>query len=175
MVIKPDFRNRLWTRYATTDGTGVVAAENNDWGIDLSTPDDYYIEAQTDEVLLVSRVIIFIEDSSFLADKLGTVTLNAGEGINILIDQGGTEIEDLTGGVPMATVGHVAGQCHDVNIFDGFASGDDTLSARYTFSKHGDLIRLTPGDKLIFRVHGNLADLTHGHFLLEGIYEQIEE
>lgn len=175
MVIKPDFRNRLWTRYATTDGTGVVDGDNNDWGIDLSTPDDYYIEAQAGEYLLVSRVIIFVEDTSFLADKLGTVTLAAGEGINIIIEQEGVEVEDLTGGVPMATVGHIAGQCHDVNIFDGFASGDDALSARYTFGKHGDVIRLSPGDKLIFRVHGNLAALTHGHFLIEGVYENIEE
>ena len=175
MVVKPDFRNRLWTRYATTDGTGVVADANNDWGIDLSTPDDYYVEAQAGEVLIVSRVIIYVNDSSFLADKLGTVTLNAGEGINIIVEQDGVEVEDLTGGVPMATVGDIAGQCHDVSIFDGFASGNDTMSARYTFSKHGDFIRLTPGDKLIFRVHGNLAALADGHFLVEGVYEQIEE
>ena len=170
-------QKRGWTRYATTDGTGVVAGGNNDANIDLSTPDDFYIEAQADEILLVSRVIVYIQDSAFTADKYGTITLNAGEGVSIIVEQDGVEVEDLSGGVPIDSQGAWAGQCHDVNPYDGFAAGDEAVSARYTFKKHGDdaAIRLQSGDKLIFRVHGDFGDLTHHRFLCEGVYEWLQD
>ena len=170
-------QKRGWTRYATTDGTGVVAAGNNEASIDLSTPDDFYIEGQADEILLVARVLVMVQDASFTAAKYGTVTLNAGEGVNIVVEQDGVEVEDLSGGVPIGSVGDWAGQCHDVNLYAGFASGDGVMSARYTFAKHGDdaAIRLQAGDKLIFRVHGNFAGLTHHRFLCEGVYEWMQD
>ena len=167
--------NRLWTRFATTDGTGVVAGGNESAAIDLSTPDDYFIEAQAGEYLVVARAIILIQDTAFDADKYGTVVLNAAEGVNIVLEQDGVEVEDLSGGVPISTIGEWAGQCQDLNTHAGFAAGDDIATARYTFAKHGDAIRLEPGDKLIFRCHGNFAALSKHRFLVEGIYESISE
>ena len=169
-------QKRGWTRYATTDGTGVVAGGNNEASIDLSTADDYYIEA-SGEILLVARVIVMVQDTSFTADKYGTITLNAGEGVSIVVERDGVEVEDLSGGVAIGSVGDWAGQCHDVNLFAGFAQGDAVMSARYTFTKHGEdaAIRLQSGDKLIFRVHGDFGDLTHHRFLCEGVYEWLQD
>lgn len=168
-----DPRSRPWSRYATTDGTGVYTAGTADAVGNYAVDTDFWVEAQAGETLIVQRLMLMIQDATMSADQYGTVTLGAGEGVSIIVEQDGVEVEDLSGGYRIESIGHWAGQCHDVIVLAGLAAGDDVCTARYTFAKHGAPLRLEPGDKIIFRLKGNFSGLTHHLFLLEGAYERV--
>lgn len=169
-----DPRSLPWSRYATSDGTGVADGTVESATVDASVaPIDFWVEAQPGETLIVARLMVMIQDASFVATDYGAITLGATDGVSIILEQGGVEVEDLTGGVPIRDTAHWAGQCYDVTVYEGFPAGDEAMAARYTFAKHGAPLRLEPGDKLIIRLDGNFSTLTEHHFLLEGAYERV--
>ena len=167
---------RVWSRFATQDGTGVVVGTNAAAVGDFSTPDDFYIEPQGSEVLLVARMIFHLRDAGALdAEKYGNgITIAAGDGVSLIVSQGGVETEDLTGGVPINTNAGWRARCYDAEAWT-IGTGDNYITARWTFTKHGAPIRLMGGDKLIVRVDGDFTNLIEHTFLFEGVYENIKD
>jgi len=162
---------RVWSRFATQDGTGTVGAGEHLANGDYSTADDFYVEAQAGEILLVARMIVSYRDAGvFDAEKYGNaITIADGEGVSLIVEQDGVEVEDLTGGIPINTNAAWRSRCYDADVWT-IGTGDNYLSARWTFTKHGAPVRLLAGDKLIARLHGNFDGLVAQAFLFEGTY-----
>jgi len=159
--------NIIFSRFLDTngDGTGTKDAVGN-----YASDTDFYIECPANQKYVVSRVLVTISDTgSLAAGEYGNISLTGDEGVSIIIEQRGVE-NDLTDGIPITSNAcwhRIAGV--DM-VRSSFGSGDDFLSIRYSFFKHGTEVVLNTGDKLIARLNGNLSGLTSHYFTVQGYY-----
>lgn len=173
-IVESPVSNRLFSRFADTNGDGTgLKSLIADYS---SAAEEVFIAPAAGEVMVVSRVIISVEDAgTFDAAKWGNnITLT--NGIKIFEESGGVEITDYTDGLPIKSSGEAAARFHDVTIHS-FGTGNQILSGRYTFAKHGKPIRLVGelGDRLVVELNDNFTGLVAQKFLFQGYYENLPE
>ena len=173
-------QRRRFDRFADTSGFGLGQYEAV---LDYSAAggEDFYVEPNDGEVLLISRLIVSVSDDSFDSGAYGNVTPVAPltNGITLKQYREGVLFSDLTAGVPIGTVGDWAARCHDLSRFP-FGSGDEIVTARWTFTKAsapgtGTAIRLvgrpSDSDRLVVHLEDDFQHLSSHRFLFQGVYE----
>jgi len=139
------------------DGTGDVQMN-----VDGSTiPVEFLVTPDTQEILLVNRLVVSVRDSGGLDAGLYGNNVILVNGIEIGIKRDGVVIEDLTLGHPIKTNADWGLFCYDVTEVS-FGAGDNYLGIRWTFTKDGAALRLNKGDSFFMKISDNLTALT-GH------------
>jgi len=145
---------------STTDGVG-----------NYTTPEEFKITCETgSRKLHIARMIVYIEDAgSFDMEKYGN-GLTLVNGIHISVkDSGGTEIVDLDGGVNVFSNGGWGALCHDVTVHT-YGTGNNSLTARWTFAKSGTPVSLSSGEEFIVTLHDDFTALVKHTFMIQGFY-----
>lgn len=154
------------------DGTGEKSAIG-DYSPVGSGQTSFFLQPASGTVCRISRLIIQIEDNSaiFSAENYGGIASPLSSGIQIFVPINGTS-SDLTDGLPIKANAHWGRFCYDIN-FSSFGTGNNFLSARWTFAKAETFIRLV-GDlnqRLEIVLNDDLSDLVSHTFLVQGIIE----
>jgi len=147
----------------TDDGTGTNTME---------TPFRFYREAQTGEILRITRLLVHYEDATvWSAAEYGNLGAALTVGITVHTeDASGNTIINLTDDAPVKTNSDWGKFCYDTN-YVAFGAGNDFLQARWTFSKSGMPLRLKEGEKLVVTVHDDLDGLDAHSFVAQGYNE----
>lgn len=136
-----------------------------------STEGIFKFQPGSDEVFLVSRMIITIKDAGSIdADNYGNgVTLTNGIVIRAADDSG--VLKDITAGVPIKTNGEWATRCYDVKDVQ-WGAGDNYISGRWTLAKNGALMKLDGSKNARIEVvlNDDFSGLTGHTIQLHGIY-----
>jgi len=157
-------------RYLCTngDGTGTKSATGDYSGAE----EIFFIQPAAGEIFLLERLIVYVVDvGAFDADKYGNdITLTNGIVLREKDDDG--VIADITDGLPIKTNSHWARNCYDVAHYS-YGTGNETLAARWTFSKAGSPIRLAgdENNRLEIVLHDKLDGLVEHTFLVQGSIE----
>lgn len=158
----------LTNRYAflALEGNPSVIDMNADYSV---TPGRFVLEAVGGRLWL-ERMMFFLTDAgNFAVDDYGTLPALT-NGVELFVeDSEGTQILDLLSGSPIMTNGGWSSRCYDVR-YDSFGTGDNALSARWTFSRSGVPLQLDEGSKLVMRVSDNLSGLTRHRVNIQGYH-----
>lgn len=144
---------------------------------DYSTVEGIFkITAQPGDVLKICRVLISIVDAGI---NNADVYAGAGvlsNGIHMYVtDPDGAIAYTLTDkDHAVTTIGHWSHYCFDINVIDGFASGEDHVIFRWTFKKAGRCVELLPGWSLVMALNDSFTTLTSHMFLAQGYETQRE-
>lgn len=163
-------------RYLDTNGDGT--GDENAIGDYGTTPDVFFIQPAEGQIMLLSRIIVFVEDAKgFLADIYGGSLAPAlTNGITMkVVDDKGTQI-DLTNGQPIKTNSQWSQICYDAQLIDWGAGSNDAMAVRFTFAKSGSVIRLE-GDKnerFEIGLSDSMVHLEKHTFMVQGYYETKE-
>ena len=141
-----------------------------------ATPNDIYIQAQPGEVLQLHRIMVSVGDSgSFDSGSYGNglALVNGIQGILAVVPPGGGTLLEVSAlEAPIKTNTDWAGYVFDTRV-DSYGSGNEQLSARWSFDKAGQPIYLDGdkggGEKLIVRLNDNFTGLTKHRFHVQGI------
>lgn len=162
-------RNILFTHYLDTngDGTGTKNANGNYSG----AVEEFYIQAAAGEIIEIQRMIVTIEDTGgSTVQEYGNLGVALTNGIEVHVEnEYGTIMSDLTGELPIKTNGDWSTHCHDVTWLDKGA-GDDLISVRWTFSKHGTDLELQEGQRFVVKLNDDLSGLISHYFVVQGWY-----
>lgn len=170
-----DYHRRL-DRYLTTtgDGLGVYDAVGDYSG----AAEEFYIEPQGNDVLVLYRVFISLRDAgTFAAEKYG-YNLVLTNGISVFHEREGVQWSDMTAGVPIKTNADWKTKMFDFDPFD-IGIGDNYAVGRWTFAKAGTPLRLIGradgvSDRLVFRLNDDFTGLVQHRFLVQGFYENYD-
>lgn len=159
LLIRPFTDNSLPTgRYNINENT-------------LITPKSYFVEALEGERLLINRLLIQIVDTlNFDATKYGN-NITLVNGIYIYIERSDGRVNVLNNIDPIFTNSDWTAYAHDSTLSD-YGVGNQSLSTRWSYFKHGRGITLEEGDKLGIRIKDDLRGLIHQHFSAEGMHLQ---
>lgn len=149
------------------DGTGNGNANGNY----ASGAEDFYIECPAGKTFIIHRMMVKVEDSgAFDVESYGNgITLT--NGINVLREKNG--VETAITSTPIYSNGDWSGHCFDTRV-DTYGSGDNQLSARWSFDKFGGPIFLGVGDKIIVRLNDTFTGLVSHEFIVEGeFYDKV--
>ena len=132
---------------------GSVVVEPSGGGTAYTEGTDYTIDYQTGRIMVLS-----------------TGTMADATAFDCDYDHGATV--DLTDGVPVKTNAQYGGLCYDVDV-KSWGSGDELLTARLTFTKFGQYIRLdgAVNGRLVVTVNDDLDGLISHRFLAQGFVE----
>lgn len=126
------------------------------------------IKVPVGQNMLIHRMIITIRDAGvFRADHYGSIGAALSEGIEVRIADGAATILDITDGQPVVHNLGWAERCYDT-AFQGFAAGDNFLSARWTFEKAGQPLQLSSGQELQIITNDDLTGLVEHYFNVQG-------
>tara|TARA_R110000796_G_scaffold251769_1_gene383934 strand:- start:1886 stop:2467 length:582 start_codon:yes stop_codon:yes gene_type:complete len=154
------------SRYLDTvgNGTGTKQALGN-----YATATPFFITPGVGEVYDITRLIVYIEDSSGMDNaKYGNIAaLTNGITINSVV---GGVTDDMTDGLAIKTNGQWKRVCYDQHI-DSTGAGNDSCAARWTFSASGVPIRLSYGDTLSVVCHDDFTGLIDHTFKIQGHIE----
>ena len=161
-------RNLLFVKKFDTIGDGSGSISQN---VDGSTiPVVFKVAPASNEIYLISRIIFLIRDNATF-DSGGWGALGGTPLTN------GCVLSKKLNGVQYAAFNlksnaDIAGICFDISK-NSWGAGDEFLSARFTFTKLGDPIRLigANGDEIIFTINDNLTGLVDQYVVAEGMYE----
>lgn len=121
----------------------------------------------------VGRIIIQIRDSvAPNSDNYGNITALT-NGIDVKITRNGSEIRDLTDGLPVKSNADWGRVCYDIreSIFN---AGTAFVQARWTFKRFSDnglVLNSSTDDALEITCNDNLSGLTEHYFTAQGIYK----
>jgi len=142
------------------DGTGDQDAIG-DYSI---TPDEFYVQPATGEVLWVEHVLIAITDGAAMSGSLYGSDLVLTNGIEIQVINGNGDVrEDITDGLPiianpdltrLGTVDELA-----------FGSGDQGLQCAISFDQP---IIVRSSERFTFLLSDDFSDLVHQYFTIMG-------
>ena len=156
----------IFSRLLDTDGDGTGTTNMAVNG--AVTPVVFKLAPEAGTVMLVARVIFYVEDSgTFDADKWGNgITITTGIEMKA---KRTNDTESLC--EPLTKTGELAGLMHDVNHF-AFGTGNEIISSRLTFSKFGNPIRLVGnyGDELQIIINDDLTGLVNQRVTAQGQY-----
>lgn len=131
----------------------------------------FYISCPPDTELLLHRAIISIYDTKGMEDEeyadLGA-SLSAGLSLKVMSSDGVTVLADLTGGAPIKTNQGWTQMCYDFGITNFTNTTNAAAAGRWTFSKAGNPIYLTPGQRLEMIVDDNLTGLLSQRIMIQG-------
>ena len=164
-----------WVQVLSTNGDGTGTIEMTGDYSSTATEFSYdskavaALSAQTENYDLVSRILVFVQDSgAFDAEKYGN-NIDLTNGIDIkVVDSEDNLLMQVTP-APIKTSGDWAALCHDV-VYQEFGTGDKFLTARWTFSKFAsdDGLRLNVGDRLVVTVNDLMTGLVHHRITAQG-------
>lgn len=151
------------------DSAGVAGV--NDATGDYSGGDTVYFRIQppAGERWAISRLIFSLEDAGSIDSGGYGNGVALTNGIEIRVRQRSEGDRYLLTPFPVLTNAEWAMLCHDLTRHD-FGSGNEVLSGRWTFTKHGYPIVLngTFGDNIEIMLKDDFTNLVHHYFLFEG-------
>jgi hypothetical protein len=135
-----------------------------------SNPTLFMVTAQPGEHLSVARLLWSLRDGTIQnADVYGGLGAALTNGIEVYVtDDNGDILYYLTPAEPIKTNAGWNAVCYDVDYHYGFASGDDFIHARWTFTKFGQPLILNPGWSLCVLAQDNFTGTSRQVFVLEG-------
>lgn len=150
------------------DGTGTKIA-NGDYS---SEQEIFYCQPGAGEILRVARMLVYIEDLGNIAiEDYGAINaLSNGVVVRVQNDSG--TILDLTDGLPVKSNGNWARFCYDFTI-TAFGAVNNAITARWTFTKAGQFIRLVGdnNERLEVVLNDDLDGLIDHTFIIQGYWE----
>jgi len=157
---------QLINRILDTNGDGTGSTNQ---AVDGSvTPVTFKLAPAAGEVILVSRIMFYIEDTgNFDADEWGNgITLANGVQINQK-----TKGTTSNFGAACKTTGDLAGMMYDINHF-AFGIGNEIVCGRLTFTKFGEPMRLDGDfdDELQIVIQDDLTGLVNQRVTAQGHY-----
>ena len=159
------------TGILTTYARDYDDSENTSAVGDYSTAEAYFdVKPPADETWDITRLITYIEDSgAFDSGGYGNGSVLA-NGIKIELMQGDTVITDLIDAHPIKQNTHWKRLCYDIAL-STFGTGNESLSARWTFTKAGAAIRLRGenSEKIRITVRDNHTNLVEQSFMFQGM------
>jgi hypothetical protein len=158
-----------FTQYADEDGDGTG---NNNANGDYSgaNAEEFFIQPGPDQIILVNRAIIFIEDDGgFRADHYGVLGAALANGIMVQLQtKTGGVITDYTDGFPIKANADWGRLSYDVS-FESFGAGTNYVTCRWTFGKTGLPLLLQRETKLVFKLNDNFTGIDQQTFNLQGV------
>jgi hypothetical protein len=137
------------------------------------TPADFILQcpAAGQDRYVLHRLIAYIRDTGAIdATGFGNGAALT-NGILLRVIDGNTSPEavllDLTDGEPIKQNGHWSRHCYDVQA-QTWGTGDEFLSARWTFAKAGSPLVLEPGHKLVATMQDDLSGLNEFTLTVQG-------
>ena len=157
----------LASRYIDEVGDG--SGNKNMVGDYSATPKEFLLKPAENEIYYLTRMLPFVVDSgSFDSGSYGNgITLV--NGIDIFVRRGGVRIIDITAGLPILKNTEWNRLCYDVAI-STYGSGNESLAARYTFTKEnpkGIVLDGKNGDELVCLLNDDFSDLVE-HYIRVG-------
>lgn len=155
-------------RYLTDDGL-VGSGSNHDI---TGAADVHWIQPAADEVWEIHRIIINIRDAGTVnASTFGALgALTNGCKLQVLKGTASNIVKlDLLDGTTIKDNGDLARYCYDMTITSATA-GDKLVSARWTFAKSGDPIKLvgSVGERLVFTTQDATTGLSEFTVMAQG-------
>lgn len=143
------------------DGTGSINANVNG----SVTPVEFMVTAPANTWIALNRLVVFVKDGgSFDTGSYGNgITMTTG--IKIILRDADLTEEDVTVQKSIKFNTDWSAYCYDV-MHHNFGSGDETLTARYTFTKDGSPIILPPGRSFVVQINDDLTGLDEHTFRL---------
>lgn len=133
------------------------------------TPAKFTIAPPAGECWYVARVLVYIRDTgAFDADKYGNnITLT--NGIALKTYRNGVEQNNLTNSQTVKANSHWGKYCYDT-FLSTYGVGDQSLSARWTFTKAGVYIRLDgdENDSIEVELNDDFSGLVEHTFNFQG-------
>ena len=129
---------------------------------------EFYLAATNGDVIELHRMIVFIEDTgNLLADGYGAGSALT-EGMTLALKDAD---DNVLSSLPFTikTNAEWAAICHDLTSHD-FGSGNNYITARWTFSRFGAPIVLKNGQKFVLTCRDNMSVLVSHYFTMQGIY-----
>ena len=145
------------------------AANMNVDGSASATP--FYVSCPADTELLLERCLVTIYDTKGMqAEEYGDLggSLSAGLSMKVMSSDGVTVLSDLTAGLPIKTNEGWARVCYDCDLTNFTNTTNAVAKMRWTFSKGGNPIFLTPGQRLEMVVDDDLTGLLSQYILIQG-------
>lgn len=158
-------------RYLDTNGDG--SGSRDATGNYSVTPEIFYIQPPSSQVYRIHRMIPSLVDANgLIADEYGNLGAPLTNGIQVRIQDDSGTLIDLTDTLPVQTNGDWAHLCHDVNLFD-WGSGNDHVTARWTFANSGTELRLigANNERLEVVLNDDFTGLLEHEFRVEGYIE----
>ena len=156
----------LINRILDTDGDGTGSTNQAVNG--SVTPVTFKLAPAAGEVMLISRIMFYIEDTGNFdaADWGNGITLTNG----VQIKQKKNGIVSNFGAACKST-GDLAGMMYDINHF-AFGVGNEIVCGRLTFTKFGEPMRLDGdfGDELQIVIQDDLTGLVNQRVTAQGHY-----
>lgn len=142
-----------------------------DGSASATTTTTFYVSCPADTELLLHRAIISIYDTKGMEDEeygdLGA-SLSAGVELKVLSSDGTTVLADLTGGRPIKTNQGWTQMCYDFGITNFTNTTNAAAAGRWTFSKAGNPIYLTAGQRLEMDINDDLTGLLSQRVMIQG-------
>jgi len=156
----------------TQGGTAEEFSDDGSGTNTIETPFDFYIEADTDQILRISSLVAHIQDGTgFVAENYGSLGAALTVGIEVkIIDALGATAVDLTNSDPIKTNGDWGKFCSNPELV-AFGAGDDFMNARWAFGESGTHVRLLEGEKLVVTCHDDMSGLAAHTFVAAGYIE----
>lgn len=149
------------------DGTGSKLANVNG----SVTPQVFKLtDLGADNVLEVERLIVHLADTGSLdSGSYGNnITMTNGILVAVHAKSDDSVVQDLTDGLPILTNSHWGRMCYDVDPL-AFGLGDESMNVRWTFSKAGKPIELTPDQYIGVTIRDDLSGLSDHTFFFNGV------
>ena len=130
----------------------------------------FFISCPADTELLIERCLVTIYDTKGMEDDeygdLGS-SLSAGLALKVLSTDG-TELSDVTAGRPIKANYDWAQQCYDFDLTNLTNTTNAVAKARWTFSKGGNPVYLTAGQRIEMDINDDLTGLIAQRILMQG-------
>ena len=160
--------SRYVYRYLDTvgDGTGTKNANGNY----SSTAQDFRINAPTQGMYCLERMIVHIRDAANMsADEYGNLNSALTNGVTVAVYNDDTLDCDLVDGLPIKANADWGRVCYDSEPLS-YGSGDDFIRVRWTFAKAGQPIYLFDDWNLRVELNDSFTGLVEHYFMVQGFY-----
>jgi len=160
----------IFSELASLDGLGVVTEAIVDYS---AAQVSYQLLCPVDELYEVNRVIVGIGDTAINnSGEYGSITALTNGVVIRITDTDGGSIQLLT---PFAitTNGDYSRLSYDT-LYNSLGNGNDYLTVRWTFAKHGAPIVLEPGQYIEIELNDNFTGLANQTFLFQGVRTYFE-
>lgn len=152
-------------RFLDTNGNGT--GTKNAIGIYGSPVEEFYIQPQGGESLIINRMIVLIGDATApAAGGYGGMSALT-DGISVQVREGANLVLDLTDGLPIKTNLAWGHHCYDVEP-SSYGSGINFVRVRWTFGASGKPLCLRGTQRLCVRLSDDFSGLTEHYFMVQG-------
>jgi len=157
---------RIVSELLTKDADQTTKNANVDGSV---TPAEFILKPSASGFLgdvLIARLIVLIEDNgNITANDYGAVpTLATGVRVQHRSD---SDTIDLDGGLGVTSNADWARLCYDITEHS-FGSGNNFVTARWTFSRSGRFLELENDEELVVTIGDDLTGLVSHYFMVQG-------